>query len=45
MDMADGHAEWNRAAYVRGAAGSERDCYRMLLSEEKTVGVEKDDAD
>jgi hypothetical protein len=45
MDMAGGHWEWNRAAYVRDGADSERDCDRTLLSEEKTVGVEKDDAD
>ena len=44
MGMADGHGEWDRAAYVRGEVGSGRDCFRTLLSEEKAVEVEKDDA-
>lgn len=43
--MADGHGEWDRAAYVRGGADSERDCCRTLLSEEKAVEVETYDAD
>lgn len=44
--MADGHGEWNRAAWhVRGGVDSGRDCYRTLLSGERVVEVEKDDAD
>lgn len=43
MGMADGHGEWDRAAYVRGGVGNERGCCRKLLSE-KAVGVERDDA-
>lgn len=45
MGMADGHEGWDRAAWhVKGVVDSVRDCYRMLLSEEKVVEVEKGDA-
>lgn len=44
--MADGHEEWNRAAWhVRGGVDSGIDCYWTLLSGERVVEVEKDDAD